>query len=285
MAFPLVTQRPTLLERIPARLRLPLAVLVTAAVGLGDYFTSADIAFTLLYLAPIAFTAWFCGRLSSILLASASGATFLVTDLFTREVHFSLAVQMWNFGVELGVFLTVAMVVSTLRARLLAEAASARADPLTHVSNRRSFDEAAAAELARARRTQKPLTIAYLDLDDFKRINDRFGHQGGDDVLVAVASALRGGVRVTDLVARIGGDEFVVLFPDADAPIVLPLLARVQSSLDALLGVRGWPVSFSIGAATYATPPASVDVMLSDSDALMYEAKSAGKNRVVHRAV
>jgi diguanylate cyclase (GGDEF)-like protein len=112
---------------------------------------------------------------------------------------------------DCGMFLVVVVVLSSLRGAWEREKIHARTDSLTGVSNARAFFEVAAVELARARRYQRPFTIAYLDLDNFKQVNDRFGHEVGDDLLQIVARTLREGSRASDFVARMGGDEFVVL--------------------------------------------------------------------------
>ena len=121
------------------------------------------------------------------------------------------------------------------------------------------------AELARCRRYGRPVSVAFIDVDDFKRVNDLLGHGAGDLVLQSICGAMRGCLREVDVVARIGGDEFGVLMPETgpDAEIVEG---------------DGWPVTLSVGVAAYAAAPADVDDAIGRADALMYEAKGAGKN-------
>ena len=94
--------------------------------------------------------------------------------------------------------------------------ASSRSDPLTGVANSRVFLELLKREIARARRYKRPLTLAYLDLDNFKSVNDILGHAMGDKVLQTVVSTVNANIRVTDVVGRLGGDEFVLLLPETD---------------------------------------------------------------------
>ena len=119
----------------------------------------------------------------------------------------NLAVMAISFG-------SVALLAAAQRDWLRRERAISRTDGLTGLLNGRGFYEAAAVELARSTRYRHPLTLAYVDLDDFKPINDRFGHARGDEMLVAVGRAIRKACRSTDVVGRVGGDEFVVLFPE-----------------------------------------------------------------------
>ena len=161
--------------------------------------------------------------------------------------------------------------------RLLAEA---RNDPLTGLLNRRGFGERIEAEQARARRSPRPLAIVSFDIDHFKRINDAAGHEAGDHVLVRVAAVLREHARAGDLVARIGGEEFVVVLPQSDAAGAAAFAERIRTHLatDPPAGVPAATVSAGVAAAQAASKPAE---LLRASDAALYEAKQAGRNRVV----
>jgi diguanylate cyclase (GGDEF)-like protein len=129
------------------------------------------------------------------------------------------------------------------------------------------------------------LTAAYLDLDNFKEVNDRLGHAAGDALLHDVAATLHTHTRATDLVARLGGDEFALLFPDTEAAGAATLLGRLHATLLQEMAGKGWPTTCSMGAATFFQAPRDVDVMLRRVDALMYSAKRGGKGRIQHEAV
>ena len=163
--------------------------------------------------------------------------------------------------------------------RLTHEQQAARTDPLTSLSNRRAFVEAAWLELERGRRHGRPLSLLYIDCDDFKLVNDRLGHVAGDAVLSAVGATLRQAVRGLDTVARLGGDEFGVLLPEVDRAGAVALADRLRVQLRETLSGRGDAVTFSIGVATFLRPPASVDEMILRADELMYKAKRSGKDR------
>ncbi|MCA1641095.1 MAG: GGDEF domain-containing protein [Acidobacteria bacterium] len=156
---------------------------------------------------------------------------------------------------------------------------------LTGATNRRSFFEAAQSEINRARRHRHPFTVAYIDVDNFKELNDRGGHAAGDALLREVTRAIKANVREIDMVARLGGDEFVVLLPETDEAASRAVVSRVRKCLDDLAARRGWQVTFSIGVVTWTTPPRTVDTMIRQADDTMYEVKNTGKNRVAHHTV
>ena len=259
---------------------MAIAVALVVLVGVGDELTGADVAFTLLYLAPIGFATWFVALLAGLALSVVAAFIAAATDVITRPVPLKPTVLGWNFLVQLGVFLALTLALDALKRRLQSEEQQARTDPLTGVANRRSFLEAGKLELERARRHKRPVTVAYLDADDFKTVNDRFGHDIGDMLLVTVAKTLRGATRAVDTVARLGGDEFGLLLPETDGPTAEALLGRLGTTLAEALGREGWAVTFSTGVATFAGSARSVDEMLSAADRLMYEAKRAGKDTV-----
>jgi diguanylate cyclase (GGDEF)-like protein len=183
-------------------------------------------------------------------------------------------------AMRLGIFVVVSIAFAQLRETLARAETQSRIDPLTGVPNVRSFYEAAQGEIARARRHGDPLTIAYLDLDDFKRVNDRLGHSAGDELLRVVAETIRQNVRTTDILARLGGDEFAVLFPELQAASTQTVVEKLRRVLGDVMQRYEWPLTFSIGVAHYVYPPHSVEEMVREADNLMYEAKRRGKNQV-----
>jgi diguanylate cyclase (GGDEF)-like protein len=156
-------------------------------------------------------------------------------------------------------------------------------DELTQLANRRRFTETLAVEVRRAERFGDPLALVLADLDDFKQINDRFGHQAGDEVLRRFADILRENVRDFDLPVRYGGEEFAVLLPEADLAGGEQLARRLQTALLRLrlpeIGRDRPPVTASFGVSAF--PQArSAEEILSAADGALYRAKAAGKNRV-----
>jgi len=135
-------------------------------------------------------------------------------------------------------------------------------------------------EISRARRYEHPFTIVCLDLDNFKAVNDCSGHSTGDLLLRLVARTTRENIRVTDTVARIGGDEFAILMPETGREVAEVIMQRVKRVNLDYMRKHGWPVTLSIGVVTFTSPPSTVDEVLRVSDRLMYSAKNNGKNSI-----
>jgi len=151
---------------------------------------------------------------------------------------------------------------------------------LTGVANTRAFKELAEAELERARRYGRTFTLASLDLDHFKSVNDTLGHAAGDRLIHDVGQAIRRRLRRVDIVARIGGDEFVVLLPETNAAAAAVALYHIREALQSVADGYGPEVTASFGAVTFVSPPASVEEMLQLADVAMYQAKNAGRDRI-----
>ncbi|MEW6413906.1 MAG: GGDEF domain-containing protein [Pseudomonadota bacterium] len=170
-----------------------------------------------------------------------------------------------------------------LEAELAQMSALVREDPLTRSLNRRGLDEEFAREVARADRYQAPLCVAVLDLDNFKALNDRRGHQAGDDALVHLVKVAKEQLRLTDHVARLGGEEFLIMMPNTPLDEAAKIMARLQRQLTKkyfLADNEKVLITFSAGVAER-VPGETQDALIGRADAAMYEAKRQGKNRVV----
>ncbi len=161
--------------------------------------------------------------------------------------------------------------------------AQARHDPLTGSLNRKGLDEAMEREIARSRRLGSPLCLALLDVDNFKTINDRLGHAGGDAALVHLAQVTREVMRPQDLLARYGGEEFVLVLPDTTVESGIAAMTRLQRELTTrffLQGAEKVLITFSAGVAQLQGTESSTDAIVR-ADQAMYLAKRSGKNRVM----
>ncbi len=257
----------------------PIAYLSVLVVGFVDYLTGPELSFSLFYLPPIFLVAWFRSRRSSIAVSLLAAMAWLVADLKTGQDYAHPGIPYWNATVRLGFFSIVSLLAWRLRRALGRADEVSRIDFLTGVANGRSFFDSANLEIERARRYRLPLSVVYIDLDDFKHINDTLGHVVGDALLRSVASTVRTSLRVTDFVARLGGDEFVILLPQTDLRQCEEVTHRILSKLSGAMQIYNWAVTFSLGAATFLKPPESVDEMVKRADDLMYSAKKSGKNR------
>jgi diguanylate cyclase (GGDEF)-like protein len=160
----------------------------------------------------------------------------------------------------------------------------ARIDPLTGVTNRLGLLEASDALLARARSNKEPIGVLLIDADHFKSINDRFGHDDGDRVLLELVYNIRRMLRAGDLVGRVGGEEFLVLSPSVKEADLLALAERIRNAVERTpfhIAGQAYALTVSIGAAI--ADPSEPDMMSARrrADAALYEAKRAGRNRVM----
>jgi len=155
----------------------------------------------------------------------------------------------------------------------------ARTDPLTGLRNRRAFDDSLGLEIAAVERTRSPLSLLVLDVDHFKQINDSFGHDAGDKVLRSIAKVLSGCVRIIDIVARVGGEEFAVILPHTDAQGAHEVAQRMRAAV-AQASWLSQPTTISIGAASLRTAETACS-LYARADAALYAAKKSGRNRVV----
>jgi len=167
----------------------------------------------------------------------------------------------WNIAVVAALLLALGYI-GFLHYRVYRrERALTRTDDLTHVENRRAFYEDAGREFERARRYNHPFTLAYFDVDDFKEVSDRFGHQLGDGILRLVAETARESVRASDLVARLGADQFALLLPEAGADAASAVIRKLQEALRHTSQVTGLPLT-----------------VIGTADQLLHGAKSTGRD-------
>jgi diguanylate cyclase len=159
--------------------------------------------------------------------------------------------------------------------------ALARSDALTGLANRRAADERLDYELKRSRRSGAALSLMLVDIDHFKRINDRFGHEQGDVALQAVANTMATSLRGMDLVARFGGEEFLVLLPDTDTSQALCVAEKLRAAIAALELPLIGRITASFGVASLTEPETSASELIRRADIALYAAKGAGRNRVM----
>jgi len=258
------------------------------AVGIGgviftgviDHITGYDVRLFPLYFLPIAFIAWRLPRPYALALSVMSSLSWALSNFLAGKVYLSPITWPINVVSQMVAFGTIGILVSDLRRRLLAEKVLSRQDQLTALLNSRAFYESGDLLLAFAHRSNRPVTFAYMDLDNFKEINDECGHLEGDRALRAVAEVLKSHFRASDLIARFGGDEFVMLLFDTDLDEAHTSLHRVRDLLAATMKRNGWPITLSMGAVSYRRMPQTLKEAIHEADSLMYRAKRDGKNRV-----
>jgi diguanylate cyclase (GGDEF)-like protein/putative nucleotidyltransferase with HDIG domain len=192
----------------------------------------------------------------------------------------------WLVG--MGTLLVAAIVITTMRGRVESLIAklydAARTDPLTSLANRRGFRELLDLELERARRGETEMTVLVGDLDRFKEVNDRSGHQVGDAALQRVARLLDGGKRQIDSAARVGGEEFALILPGSGADGAFVLAERLRGALAEEFAEDSVAITISFGLATYPEHGETAASLLRAADEALYAAKDSGRNRTVRHS-
>ena len=166
----------TFIVRLPKPGLILVSLAITLLLGVLDYLTGYEVSFAFFYLVPVSLVAWFVGRDAAVGLSVVSAITWQVSNILAGESLSNPLIFLWYTSTRLGFFLVVAILLDRLRLALANERKLSRTDTLTGALNRRAFYEVASIEITRARRYDRPLSVAYIDLDNFKAVNDRFGH-------------------------------------------------------------------------------------------------------------
>jgi diguanylate cyclase (GGDEF)-like protein len=265
-------------------LRLTGYAVLTLLVYWANAITPPDARLGILYVIPVVLVTWTDGLTWGIVFGLVSIGMREVVAWQQMPPNTALG---WRIANSLSYVVVVAIAMTGLQRLRRSQAQLAllvTQDQLTNVLNARAFAERLSQELDRNRRYPRPLTLLYMDLDNFKVINDTHGHQTGDAVLRLVADAMKTSVRQADLVGRLGGDEFAVLMPETDAALADGAAKRLVASLRSVF--KGTPnVTASIGVVSCTATDASTDDLLKRADQAMYDAKRQGKDRVVQVAL
>lgn len=237
----------------------------------------------LFYLVPISFCAWAAGVKTAVMLSSLTALLIAAAHAVSYNRLHPFSYFLANVLLEFLVLVAASYVMAELRHALECERLRARLDPVSGVANLFAFREIGLHELERSRRSRKPLTVAYIDVDDFKKVNDCFGHVAGDKLLKVIGQRAKDSLRAADVVARVGGDEFAVLLPETDreqARVVLDrMVASVETATNNLLGTK---VTLSVGVKTFLDPPDDIERLLNCADSLMYGVKRSTKAAVAY---
>jgi len=268
------------IDNIDKLLLLSIIIALQTFIFWLDYITGPLASFTLFYLLPIGLAAVYLRPYWAYLvslIASVQGIFIFLQLLPVVNLYLILL----DFVSKAAIFFLITFLILQLRKLLDDFAEQASTDYLTGTNNRRYFYEICSTELARAWRYQQPLSLVFIDIDDFKYINDIHGHQMGDQVLVDTVATIRADLREGDLLGRIGGDEFAIMLHQADQEQAKLIIERIKEHLAALKTVGAQPITYSIGVATYsAERQISFDALIATADQAMYTAKDSSKNTI-----
>lgn len=259
-----------------------ICLFVICALGIIDHLTGYEISFSIFYIFPITIGAWYADRRSGYILCYFSAVVWYVVDYSSGHRFSNPLIPYWNAFVRAGFFVIISYLVSLVKYNYEIEKELARTDSLTGVMNLRVFSEISEALFKVAGRSKCSISICYIDVDNFKYLNDTFGHDEGDRVLIAVATTLKLAVRKSDLVGRLGGDEFAVLLYDTDLSGAKTFTNRILDRLHIGTSDTKSKIGFSIGVAIFSTSPSSTQEAIKFADTLMYRAKRLGGNQIVY---
>ena len=249
-------------------------------IGIADFLTGYEMSFSVFYVLPIAIVTWFTSRRLGLITSLAGAFVWLGADMISGHSYSYPLIPIWNTLIRLVFFVIITLLLSTLSRMMEREREFARVDKLTGAVNLRFFYDLAQIEIDRLKRYKRPFTLAYIDLDNFKTVNDQFGHLVGDQVLYIVANSVRKYLRKTDVVARLGGDEFALLLPETNEESARVALPKIQDGLLEEMQIGNWPITFSIGVLTCSVAPHKTEELVRMADELMYSVKRESKNSI-----
>lgn len=270
----------TALENVPKGWLNGMILGAILILGIIDYYTGVELSLSFFYLIPVAIAAWALGKYSGLGYSVLSATVWLISNFLSGLIFSNMFFGVWNTLIRFGFYGVVTILLTELHSALEEERLLANTDPLTGALNRRSFNELAEKKMIHAEVNGRPYTVVYIDLDNFKPINDKQGHSIGDLVLKAVVDTIQKQIRVADIFARFGGDEFAILLADIGQDDAKRIVQRLRKVLLEKMDMHVWDVTFSIGALTFLTMPHSVEEMVRLTDELMYEVKVDGKNAI-----
>jgi diguanylate cyclase (GGDEF)-like protein len=260
-------------KRLPkGHLRVLIYALVLA-IGYADHVLGYQFGFSIFFLLPIIIATRNLGRNTGFFISVLCAVVWALMDIMHGVVYELPLVLYSNTVIRFTLFTITVMIFDGWER----EKETARTDTLTQISNRLAFNEFGEMEVRRCRRYGHPFSLVYLDVDNFKIINDKFGHRAGDRLLVILADALRANFRETDLVARLGGDEFSIILVETDQAGAKTAMDRVSEAL-AKIPRMGSIVTLSTGLLTFRRPPQTFEEAVKKADEMMYLAKNKGKN-------
>lgn len=253
---------------------------LTGLIGVVDFLMGYEMAFSVFYVLPVALVTWLTSRRLGLMTSLAGAFVWLGADVATGHPYSYPLIPIWNTLIRLAFFVIITLLLSALKRTTEREREFARIDNLTGAVNPRFFYDLAQMEIDRFQRYEHPFTLAYIDLDNFKTVNDQFGHPTGDQVLRIVASSARKYLRKTDVIARLGGDEFALLLPETNEESARVALSKIQDGLLEEMRLGNWPITFSIGVLTCSAAPHTTEELVRMADELMYSVKHDSKNSI-----
>ncbi|RKG38447.1 GGDEF domain-containing protein [Acinetobacter rongchengensis] len=272
MQFEKLFLRNTVLRRV-------FLLLMITVWGVIDLATGYEYSFAVFYLVPVSIAAWYDNKNMAIFTIILSALTWLYADYGAGHHYSNPIIPYWNACARLGFFSVVAFLLFKIKRSLTDMTLMAMKDSLTSLNNTRAFNLEYQTLKRRYSKKDQTLAVGIIDLDGFKTVNDTYGHSKGDDVLVEFAHVLKETMRMNDVVARMGGDEFVVILQDTNSQGIEDYAKRLRNKF-LLSGLKQqYGVDFSMGIRVYTELPDNLDEATHQADQLMYQSKARGKSQ------
>lgn len=264
---------------LPRPLRASIVIFITCLVVAGDILTPPYVSFTGYYLVPIFISIWYFSTRTTFIIVFAMSLAVRIYVRSTGAPHLPEWEEIIGYVSLIMAFSLFSLLAFILKGFYVDAMEQRDTDELTGVQSRRSFMTISKFELMRRTRSSYPLTVAMVDIDNFKTLNDTQGHQSGDALLVKFSRHLMSSLRTGDVVGRLGGDEFAILLPNTNEQEAMAILRRLHSDLQPLLESYSVSLGASIGATILpANKSADIDTLLVRADQLMYRVKKSAKN-------
>jgi len=254
--------------------------MLIALLGAIDAQFKPEIVFAPLYLIPIAILSWFVGKWNGITASVLCTMMWLAANIYSGGPYETSFVYYWNSIVCLTTFLLISSLIAYLRVEVEQNRNLYQLDTLTGIANSTGFHEAAQREIDRSKRLNRPFSLGYVDVDNFKLINDQLGHTVGDQVIREIAKNIQLNLRKSDIVARVGGDEFALILSEAGQEASREAINRILHNLKNEMDSNGWPLTFSIGVLACIEHPKTVDEIMQLTSELRDFVKNNGKDGI-----
>ncbi|WP_372771579.1 GGDEF domain-containing protein [Pseudoalteromonas sp.] len=269
-------------SRTPERIWMISVVLVLLLSGI--YLLIGEVVeIEPIFVIPVIVTSWYGSSRSGVLLGFLTVAILISEKYFVFGMALNIDLLVYYAVPYIVAYSAVAIIITNFRNVHRVESVAADTDYLTGLSNSRRFYIELASELVRANRYKHTFSLAYIDVDGFKEINDTLGHDVGDKLLIGVAQCLSSNLREVDTVARLGGDEFSCLLPETKSSDAKHAFLNVIRALKRQMNANNWPVTFSIGLVTFEEIPDNVKEVVKVADELMYSVKNKEKNDIAYQ--
>jgi len=252
-------------------------------LGILDYASGYELSFSIFYLAPVSIASWYIGKYTGIIISVFSAIVWLIVDYASGHQYSSKLYIFWNASVRMCFFIITSYLLFKIKTDLNNKESQSRLDSLTGIMNLRAFEESYNKIVKLSSRNNNPLSIGYVDIDDFKNVNDSLGHSEGDLLLKEFAKVLSATLRESDFICRLGGDEFAVMLPETDYEGSRKLFDKLNLRLLELTKNTHAKFGVSIGVGIFHNSLPSLREALKYTDDLMYNVKKSGKNDAIYK--